>query len=308
MDCRDFLSQQLLAADGRRAGTRRRSTRSWPSGYTLVYGVLRLINFAHSEIFMIGHVRRRCSAVEWLGITTAPSTDWRSAGHPAVLAARLDGVLRRHRGAAGARRLPAAPQAWRSAPGSRPHLGHRRLARPPGALRPSRSTGTPRPHRPSPAASSSETPVSSRSSAPTSRPTSCSSFVAAVRDDGAPRPVREAAAGWDGASAPWPRTPRPPSSWASTSTGSSWCTFLLGGIMAGGAGDALRGLLRGHPVQRRLPARHQGLHRRRARRHRQHPRRPARRPRCSAWSRSTAPACSGASGRTSSPSSCSCSC
>ncbi len=27
-------------------------------GYTLVFGVLRLINFAHSEIFMLGHVRR----------------------------------------------------------------------------------------------------------------------------------------------------------------------------------------------------------------------------------------------------------
>ena len=31
-----------------------RSTRSIALGYTLVYGVLRLINFAHSEVFMIG--------------------------------------------------------------------------------------------------------------------------------------------------------------------------------------------------------------------------------------------------------------
>ena len=31
-------------------------------GYTLVYGVLRLINFAHSEIFMIGHLRHARSA------------------------------------------------------------------------------------------------------------------------------------------------------------------------------------------------------------------------------------------------------
>ena len=27
-------------------------------GYTLVYGVLRLINFAHSEVFMYGTLRR----------------------------------------------------------------------------------------------------------------------------------------------------------------------------------------------------------------------------------------------------------
>ena len=27
-------------------------------GYTMVYGVLRLINFAHSEIFMIGYLHR----------------------------------------------------------------------------------------------------------------------------------------------------------------------------------------------------------------------------------------------------------
>jgi len=39
-------------------------------GYTLVYGVLRLINFAHSEIFMIGTFAS-VWAVSWLGITTA---------------------------------------------------------------------------------------------------------------------------------------------------------------------------------------------------------------------------------------------
>jgi len=38
-------------------------------GYTLVYGVLRLINFAHSEIFMIGTMA--CYAVTLaLGIST----------------------------------------------------------------------------------------------------------------------------------------------------------------------------------------------------------------------------------------------
>jgi branched-chain amino acid transport system permease protein len=41
-------------------------------GYTLVYGVLRLINFAHSEIFMIGTFAS-IWAVSWLGITTSQS-------------------------------------------------------------------------------------------------------------------------------------------------------------------------------------------------------------------------------------------
>ena len=38
-------------------------------GYTLVYGVLRLINFAHSEIFMIGTFGALISS-RWLGIET----------------------------------------------------------------------------------------------------------------------------------------------------------------------------------------------------------------------------------------------
>ena len=37
-------------------------------GYTLVYGVLRLINFAHSEVFMVGTIAAFYAATEWLGI------------------------------------------------------------------------------------------------------------------------------------------------------------------------------------------------------------------------------------------------
>src|SRR5215472_5437892 len=36
-------------------------------GYTLVYGVLRLINFAHSEVFMIGTFGA-LFATRWMGI------------------------------------------------------------------------------------------------------------------------------------------------------------------------------------------------------------------------------------------------
>jgi branched-chain amino acid transport system permease protein len=54
-------------------------------GYTLVYGVLRLINFAHSEIFMIGTFGALISS-RWLGID-APRT-----GGSLVLAVLLCGL------------------------------------------------------------------------------------------------------------------------------------------------------------------------------------------------------------------------
>jgi branched-chain amino acid transport system permease protein len=41
-------------------------------GYTLVYGVLRLINFAHSEVFMIGTFGA-LFASRWLGLKTSPN-------------------------------------------------------------------------------------------------------------------------------------------------------------------------------------------------------------------------------------------
>ncbi|MFM7094013.1 MAG: ABC transporter permease subunit, partial [Actinomycetota bacterium] len=37
-------------------------------GYTLVYGVLRLINFAHSEIFMVGTFATLITATNFIGI------------------------------------------------------------------------------------------------------------------------------------------------------------------------------------------------------------------------------------------------
>jgi branched-chain amino acid transport system permease protein len=52
-------------------------------GYTLVYGVLRLINFAHSEVFMIGTFGA-LFATKWLGI---------GAKHPAFVGLELAGVL-----------------------------------------------------------------------------------------------------------------------------------------------------------------------------------------------------------------------
>src|SRR5438445_3082319 len=42
-------------------------------GYTLVYGVLQLINFAHSEVFMVGTVITLYAFRNWFGITTPPT-------------------------------------------------------------------------------------------------------------------------------------------------------------------------------------------------------------------------------------------
>jgi branched-chain amino acid transport system permease protein len=48
-------------------------------GYTLVYGVLRLINFAHSEVFMIGTFAALVSAERVMGIAVEddPITGWK---------------------------------------------------------------------------------------------------------------------------------------------------------------------------------------------------------------------------------------
>jgi len=68
-------------------------------GYTLVYGILRLINFAHGDLLMVAAY---VAVMEW-DCFPGPARSFR-AGHRAH---------RPHGGAAGARRLPAA------APGAR---------------------------------------------------------------------------------------------------------------------------------------------------------------------------------------------
>ena len=42
-------------------------------GYTLVYGVLKLINFAHSEVFMVGTFGAPF-AIRWMGIDVGDPT------------------------------------------------------------------------------------------------------------------------------------------------------------------------------------------------------------------------------------------
>jgi branched-chain amino acid transport system permease protein len=42
-------------------------------GYTMVYGVLRLINFAHGDIYMLGAMFGLYSATKWFGLAERPS-------------------------------------------------------------------------------------------------------------------------------------------------------------------------------------------------------------------------------------------
>src|ERR687892_595598 len=43
-------------------------------GYTLVYGILQLINFAHGDVFALGGLVASSVVVGWLGLTNTSST------------------------------------------------------------------------------------------------------------------------------------------------------------------------------------------------------------------------------------------
>ena len=129
-------------------------------GYTMVYGVLQFINFAHSEIFAIGAF----AGVESLIALNAVSNLAKAGaigsfgyfGLALLIGMAVAGGVAVLRGARG---LPAPAQL---AQAGAPHLGHRRLLRPPGHHPPDREPhhrpvlpGHPdlrrlrRPHRPS---------------------------------------------------------------------------------------------------------------------------------------------------------------
>ena len=67
-------------------------------GYTMVYGVLQLINFAHSEVFMFGTF-----AVAWV-VVFIHGTDLRHAGSRADPGHPGDRLRRGHAGVRGDRR------------------------------------------------------------------------------------------------------------------------------------------------------------------------------------------------------------
>jgi branched-subunit amino acid ABC-type transport system permease component len=78
-------------------------------GYTLVYGVLRLINFAHSEVFMVGTMGAFVATTKWLRIDLLVNGDYPYKTGLALIGVhccRCHGVLRRSRHSHRARRVP----------------------------------------------------------------------------------------------------------------------------------------------------------------------------------------------------------
>jgi branched-chain amino acid transport system permease protein len=45
-------------------------------GYTLVYGIIELINFAHGDLFMLGSVFAAKFLTDWLGVTSSSPRNW----------------------------------------------------------------------------------------------------------------------------------------------------------------------------------------------------------------------------------------
>ena len=74
-------------------------------GYSLVYGILKLLNFAHGDVFMVGTFIG-FGALQLLGGSVDPIVPVWLAAHPDH--ARRDGRLRRARRRDRALRLPAA--------------------------------------------------------------------------------------------------------------------------------------------------------------------------------------------------------
>ena len=95
-------------------------------GYTMVYGVMKLINFAHSEVFMVG-TWTVLGVYTVLGATTGMGVGV-VIGATVAGTARRDARLGRHRTGRRTDRLPAAAQEGRSA-ADLPDHRHRLLAR-----------------------------------------------------------------------------------------------------------------------------------------------------------------------------------
>ena len=247
-------------------------------GYTMVYGVLQLINFAHSEVFMIATVVTLYAFLEWFGVTgplTGVGSYWCSGR-----CSRRWRAADRGRDRAG--RIP--PLAAWGAAALVPDRCDRGLARAPVLLR---ADG-----RPALAALLGLPNVLGPNLSPSPRswrPRRCSRCSGRGHepadpggrrrggDDVRPGSVRPQDAGraGDPGGRPGPRHGRPD---GRRHRAIVVVTFLVGGIMAGAAGILyIRRARRPIPLGDRVPSRDQGIRRGGARRDREHPRGDARR-------------------------------
>ena len=95
-------------------------------GYTLVYGILELINFAHGDVFTWGAMITYTIAISWIGLDGSQLGLSCTFGALLVALIGCRGLLRRAQRDDRARRLPALAQ--RAAAGAADH-GHRHVVR-----------------------------------------------------------------------------------------------------------------------------------------------------------------------------------
>src|SRR3954467_6902401 len=122
-------------------------------GYTMVYGILKLLNFAHGDVYMIGAFVA-FFVLQWLGGPPSPGASARRAGAGPFsragryrLARDRDHVRRRDvglRGARGRHRALRLPAAARGAPNCAADQRARRLDLPPEQRAPALGAAVPR--------------------------------------------------------------------------------------------------------------------------------------------------------------------
>ena len=79
-------------------------------GYTLVYGIIELINFAHGDLFMLGSVFCSIILVNWLGATSGSAKDWIDLLLTLVLVMAICATMNVTAEAVAYRRLRRAPK------------------------------------------------------------------------------------------------------------------------------------------------------------------------------------------------------
>ena len=87
-------------------------------GYTLVYGIIELINFAHGDLFMLGTIFASYFMVKWLGLESASAMGWLALVVGIIGTAIFCAVLNVGAERFAYRRLSVPPSSRRSSPPS----------------------------------------------------------------------------------------------------------------------------------------------------------------------------------------------